>query len=109
MPGLNWNQMPSGVSVSVQKQTGAPAHIIVKRGSPAQYEISLGVDPESGDQTFYTAGLPELSYRDDAGAWHNSTSFGEFDLECLALAALAAKKKIRQLKKTDREPADAQP
>ena len=49
---------------------------------------------------FYTAGKPELSYNDN-GEWKESGSYGEFDLECLALAALEARKKIRQLMKSD--------
>ena len=45
MPGFSWNQMPSGVSVSVQKQTGSPAHVIVKRGNDT-WDI-VGDDPSS--------------------------------------------------------------
>jgi hypothetical protein len=48
MPGFNFNQMPSGVSVSVQKQNDEPAHIIVKRGNDT-WEI-VGDDPSSLEQ-----------------------------------------------------------
>ncbi len=45
MGGFNFNQMPSGVSVSIQKQNDEPAHIVVKRGNDT-WEI-VGDDPSS--------------------------------------------------------------
>jgi membrane-associated protease RseP (regulator of RpoE activity) len=51
MPGFNLNQMPSGVSVSIQKQNDGPAHITVKRGNDT-WDI-VGDDPNS------LAALPE--------------------------------------------------
>lgn len=53
---------------------------------------------DSGEELYYTAGRPELSYRDEAGVWHGSHSYRDFELECLSLAALAARKKLRQLR-----------
>lgn len=45
MGGFNLNQMPNGVSVSVQKQNDEPAHITVKRGNDT-WDI-VGDDPSS--------------------------------------------------------------
>lgn len=45
MGGFNFNQMPSGVSVSIQKQNDEPAHITVKRGNDT-WDI-VGDDPEA--------------------------------------------------------------
>lgn len=45
MPGFNFNQMPNGVSVSIQKQNDGPAHITVKRGNDT-WDI-VGDDPKS--------------------------------------------------------------
>lgn len=56
--------------------------------------------------SFFVAGEPEVSYEKD-GQWHSGSSYGEFDLECLALAALEARKAIRKLRKATRPAADA--
>jgi hypothetical protein len=45
MPGFGLNQMPSGVSVSIKKQQGGPAHIKVQRGNDT-WDI-VGDDPSS--------------------------------------------------------------
>ena len=45
MPGLSLNQMPNGVSVSIQKQNDEPAHITVQRGNDT-WDI-VGDDPSS--------------------------------------------------------------
>ena len=44
-PDFNLNQMPNGVSVSIQKQNDEPAHITVKRGNDT-WDI-VGDDPSS--------------------------------------------------------------
>jgi hypothetical protein len=53
---------------------------------------------QSEKGVFYVAGIPEVSYEKD-GKWHDGNSFDDFDLECLSLAALEAKKAIRKLRK----------
>ena len=46
--GFNLNQMPSNVSVNIQKQNDGPTHITVKRGNDT-WEI-IGDDPKSLEQ-----------------------------------------------------------
>ena len=47
-PNVNLNQMPNGVSVSIQKQNDEPAHITVQRGNDT-WNI-VGDDPASLEQ-----------------------------------------------------------
>jgi hypothetical protein len=55
------------------------------------------------DGPYYTAGKPQLSWRDKDGKWHNDTaSYGGFDLVNLATAALKARAEIARLKRTDK-------
>lgn len=48
---------------------------------------------------FFTAGQPQLSYRDDDGNWHESHSYSEFDMVDLIVAAAKAKSEIRKLRR----------
>jgi len=48
IPGSNLSQMPSGVSVSIQKQNDGPAHITVQRGNDTW--TIVGDDPSSLEQ-----------------------------------------------------------
>lgn len=53
---------------------------------------------KSPNGVFYVAGNPEPSYMKD-GQWHVGSTYDEFQLEALALAALNARKAIRKLRK----------
>ncbi len=52
---------------------------------------------EGADGTFYKAGAPELRYRDAAGEWNTSKSYGGRDLINLAKAAMLAHSEIGRL------------
>lgn len=55
------------------------------------------------DGPYYTAGKPQLSYRDSAGQWHNNGgSYGSRDLVNLATAALKARAEIARLRRADK-------
>jgi hypothetical protein len=55
------------------------------------------------DGPYFTAGKPQLSYRDNQGKWHNDTaSYGSFDLVNLATAALQARAKIAELRRAEK-------
>lgn len=58
---------------------------------------------EGEDGPRYTAGKPQLSYRDKSGNWHNDTaSYGDRDLVNLATAALRARSEIARIRRADR-------
>lgn len=72
--------------------------------------VRIAIWERSGPKgIFYTAGKPELSYKDDSGNWHNDAgSYGEFDLTDLATAALKARSEIRKLKRAAKTEGDGE-
>ena len=65
---------------------------------------------ESGKGSYYKAGIPTLSYRDEGGDWKIAKSYGDRELIHLTKAALIAHSKIVELMRQDRsESEDGQP
>lgn len=59
---------------------------------------------DKGD--FYTASAPKVRYQKD-GEWRDSKSYDDFDLECVALACLSARKRLRQLRGEAKQASEA--
>jgi len=81
--------------MSAETQKAKPPIAEVREGN-----VKIAVWEHEGPKgVFYTAGKPQLSYKDDAGAWHNDAgSYGEFDVTDLVVAAARAKSKMRKLR-----------
>lgn len=56
------------------------------------------------DGVFYTAGQPQLSYKDKDGQWQESGSYSEFDVVDLMVAASKAKSEMRKLRRATQPP-----
>lgn len=78
-------------------ETKKPPVAEIREGS-----VRIAVWERQGSKgIFYTAGKPELSYKDTEGKWHNDAgSYDSFNLIDLATAALRARSKIRELTRT---------
>jgi hypothetical protein len=59
------------------------------------------------DGMFYTAGQPQLSYKDKDGNWQESSSYSEHDLVNLMSATGKAKSELRKLRQAV-EPKEAE-
>lgn len=73
-----------------------------KKGPAAEIRegfVKIAIWERQGSKgVFFTAGKPELSYKDGEGKWHNDAgSYDGFNLIDLAAAALRTRSKIREL------------
>lgn len=61
--------------------------------------VRIAIWERSGSKgKFFTAGKPELSYKDENDKWVNDAgSYGEFDVVDLMVAAAKAKSELRRL------------
>lgn len=66
--------------------------------------VKIALWKRSGDDgPLYSAGKPQVSYRDRDGNWHNDTaSYGSQDLVNLATAALQARAELARLRRADK-------
>jgi hypothetical protein len=82
--------------MSAETKKASPPLAEVREGN-----VKIAVWERQGPKgVFYTAGKPQLSYKDDQGNWHNDAgSYGEYDITDLMVAAAKAKSKMRELRR----------
>ena len=81
--------------MTAETPKGPPPIAKIREGN-----VQIGIWERQGPKgVFYTAGKPQLSYKDEEGKWHNDAgSYGEFDVTDLVIAAAKAKSKLRKLR-----------
>lgn len=97
-PNNGEKQMAQPQRIESDSQVETTVRRPVDTARHGNVEIAIWRNPSSkGD--FYSASSPTIRYKDEAGQWKDSSSFGRHDLLDLAEAAREAATKIRDRQK----------